>query len=314
MHYLFLSLLLVSFLNADTVSLHTMKNEKRVAFVIGNGAYDESPMHNAVSAAKKMKAFLEKNNFEVVYLENASKRELIKGLREFNYLMEKESVALFYYSGHTVHVKNKNYIIPTETFIESDYHVLYEAIELDAIIAKMKLSQNRLNIIILDSAQNNPFAQRYRTEEKGLAAIKPDEKIDLIFSCAPNRIVAPYAFTTKLISILSRRGTSNKEGFEQMQTRFKAPYQMSSAQSFYFNLPATLVSQEEKLWTETLALDSASAYSTYLSRYPASTYAAFAKANLGKLMNKQEELKEEQPQIKEDLLPERISENLLQEK
>lgn len=307
MHYL-LFFLLVSFLNADTISLDTMQNEKRVAFVIGNGTYDESPMHNAISAAQKMKIFLQKHNFEVVYREDASKRELIKGLREFNYLMEKECVALFYFSGHTVHVKKKNYIIPTETFIESDYHVLYEAIELDAIIAKMKRSQNRLNIIILDSAQNNPFAKRYRTKEKGLAAIKPDKKIDLIFSCAPNRIVAPYAFTTKLISILSRRGTSNKEGFKQMQTRFKAPYQMTSDRAFYFNLPSMLVSQEEKLWTKTLALDSASAYSTYLSRYPTSTYAAFAKANLAELMHK----KEKQPQVKEDLSPERISENLLQ--
>lgn len=314
MHYLFLFLLSVSFVYADTISLETMQNEKRVAFVIGNGSYDESPMRDAVGAAQKMKAFLEKNNFEVVYLEDASKRELIKGLREFNYLMEKESVALFYYSGHTVHVKNKNYIIPTETFIESDYHVLYEAIELDAIIAKMKNSQNRLNIIILDSAQRNPFAKRYRTKEKGLAAIKPDKKIDLIFSCAPNKIVAPYAFTTKLISVLSRRGTSNKEGFGQMQTRFKAPYQITSDQSFYFNLPARLISQEEKLWTKTLALDSASAYSTYLSLYPASTYAAFAKANLGELMDKKEKMKEEQTEIKEDLSPEQISEDHLQGK
>ncbi|MBE0497790.1 MAG: hypothetical protein IBX43_00945 [Campylobacterales bacterium] len=314
MYYLLLFLLFASFVNADTISLETMQIEKRVAFVIGNGAYDESPMHNALGAAQKMKLFLEKHNFKVVYLEDASKRELIKGLREFNYLMGKECVALFYYNGHTVHVKNKNYIIPTETFIESDYHVLHEAIELDAIIAKMKSSQSRLNIIILDSAQKNPFAKRYRTEEKGLAAIKPHEKIDLIFSCAPNKIVAPYAFTTKLISVLTRRGTSNKEGFEQMHMHFKAPYPMTSTQSFYFNLPSTLASQEEKLWTKTLTLDSASAYSTYLSRYPESTYAAFAKANLGELMDKKEKIKEEQTQVKEDLSPEYISENLLQEK
>lgn len=312
MHYLFLFLLLVSFLNADNISLDTMKNEKRVAFVIGNGAYDESPMDNAVSDAQKMKAFLEMNNFEVIYLENASKRELIKGLREFNYLMEKKCVALFYYNGHTVHVKKKNYLIPTETFIESDYHVLYKAIELDAIINKMRLSQNRLNIIILDSAQDNPFNERFRTEEKGLAAIVPDKSTDLIFSAAPNKIVPPYAFTTKLISVLSRRGASNKESFEQMKTRFKTPYQITSNQSFYFNLPFRLISKEEKRWVETLALDSASAYSAYLLRYPASKYAAFAKANLAEL--KKDEKKEERTPVKEDLSPDHVGENLLQEK
>lgn len=304
MRYFFTFLLLFSFSDADDFSLQEMQKEKRVAFIIANGEYEESPIDNAVSDAQKMKAFLQKNNFEIVYVEDASKREIIKGLRDFNSNMQKDSVSLFYFTGHTIQVKEKNYLIPIEASIESDYHVLYEAIELDAIIEKMQMSENRLNIIILDSAQNNPFGDRFRAKKKGLAEIKTDKNTDLIVSAAPNKIVQPYPFTTKLLSILSLKGVSDKEGFQVMQKRFKQPYVKLSDQSFYFNLPDKLVSKEEKVWSETLALGSISAYSAYLAQYPQSRYASIANASLKELKDR-----EEDQTVKQKLLEEQSSKN-----
>ena len=77
-----------------------MKAEKRIAFVIGNGDYDESPLKSAVSNAQAMQKFLKKQNFTVVYKENATKRDIIKSMRKFNSMLGDDGVALFYFYGH----------------------------------------------------------------------------------------------------------------------------------------------------------------------------------------------------------------------
>ncbi len=289
MRYLLSLLLFFSFIQAADISLKTMKNEKRVAFIIGNGDYEEAPIDSAADEAMKIKTFLEKNNFQVIYKEDASKRDIIKGLRAFNANMKKNSIALFYFAGHAIQVRDKNYLIPVEAAIDSDHHVLYEAIELDAILAKMRLTDNRLNIVILNASHESPFGNRYRAKTKGLAKIAAEANMDLITSSRPNRTVASYDFTSKLLSILSVKGISNAEGFKEFKKRYPQSYIQQSKESFYFNLPNKLVSKEDKIWEKTLALGSMSAYTAYISKYPDSKYTTLAKSNLSELKTKEKE-------------------------
>jgi formylglycine-generating enzyme required for sulfatase activity len=296
LHFLLSILLFYPTLNADTTSLKTMKTEKRVAFVIGNSEYDDFPVETATRDAESMKAFLQEHNFEVVYAENASKREIIKGIRAFNSIMQEDGIALFYFTGHTIQIKGKNYIIPVEASIENDYHVLYEAIELDAIIKKMKKTGNRLNILIINAASQNAYANKFRVKKKGLAKIKTTNEMDLILSSAPNKALKNYPFTTRLIPLLSLKGTSNKEALKEFQQRYKQPYVKLSNQAFYFNLPDKLESKEEKLWRETLALGSTAAYAAYLSLYPDSQHSKQASTTLDEIKRKsQAQLEEEKP-------------------
>ncbi|MFC2074130.1 SUMF1/EgtB/PvdO family nonheme iron enzyme [Campylobacterota bacterium] len=302
MRYLFSFLLLFSFLDAAQVSLATMKKENRVAFIIGNGEYDEAPIDSAVDDAMKMKNFLEKQNFHVTYIEDASKREIIKGLRTFNSNMKQDGIALFYFVGHAVQVRNKNYLIPVEASIESDHHVLYEAIELNAILSKMRSAGNRLNIVMLDSSHKNPFGDRYRAKEKGLAKLRKERNLDVITSTAPNRMTEPYPFTSKLLSVISAKGISNKEGFKEFKKRYPQSFNQTSQESFYFNLPSKLISQEDKVWKKTIALGSISAYTAYLAKNPNTKYKKEANEKLVKLINDEKEKKaQEQNALEEQL-------------
>ncbi len=294
LRFFLIFLLSYTFLNADTISLKTMQNEKRVAFVIGNGEYEDFPVEMATRDADIMKTFLEEHNFEVIYAENASKREIIKGIRAFNSSMQEDGIALFYFTGHTIQVKGQNYLIPVEASIENDYHVLYEAIELDAILKKMKKTGNRLNIVIINAANQNAYAEKFRVKKKGLAKIQTSKNLDLILSTAPNKALKDYPFTTKLVPILSLKGTSNKEALKQFQERYKQPYVKLSDQNFYFNLPDKLESKEEKLWRETLALGSTAAYASFLASFPKSEHAGQASTTLDALkLTTQEELEQE---------------------
>ena len=116
------SLLVASLLASPT--LETMKKELRVAIVIGNSSYDENPLPTSTDNARKMRAFLEKNGFYVYYGENLDKRNYIRLLRKFNKKMRPGGIGLFYFSGHIVQTKGRNYLIPVDNGIDDEAMVL----------------------------------------------------------------------------------------------------------------------------------------------------------------------------------------------
>lgn len=281
-----------------------MQNEHRVAYVIGNGDYDDSPIEYAPLASKRMRDFLESYDFDVIYKENASKRDIIKGLRAFSSKIRKGSVAVLFYAGHSIQVRNKNYLIPIDTSIENEHHVLYEAIELNAILKKMKTAQNRLNIIIIDAGHKSPFEERYRAKKKGLALIKASKNMDIIFSTVPNKFSKPYPFIPKLTTFLSLKGTANSDAFSLMHKKYKNSYIKLSSEPFYFNLPKTLVDKDTKVWKKSLKLATADAFNNYLKKFPSGKYLKKAHLQLEELrldkLHTQEKQKYLQKMTKQD--------------
>ena len=57
--------------------------QNRVALVIGNGAYRNSPLRNPVNDARLMRNLLRKAGSRVTIVENARKNELVNAIRSF---------------------------------------------------------------------------------------------------------------------------------------------------------------------------------------------------------------------------------------
>ena len=78
MKLLLLLILNISLLFASTdraLILKKMKEEQRVALIIGNNNYKSlSPLKNPINDARAMRAVLQQRGFEVLYKENANKR------------------------------------------------------------------------------------------------------------------------------------------------------------------------------------------------------------------------------------------------
>lgn len=71
-------------LQADRgLTVSKMQSEKRLALVIGNGAYSSSPLRNPVNDANAMAIALQKFNFTVIKKTNVDQRGMEDAIRQF---------------------------------------------------------------------------------------------------------------------------------------------------------------------------------------------------------------------------------------
>jgi len=142
--HLFLLFFILSNLIASNI------NEKRVALLVANANYDDAPLLHIENDLFNLEIFLKQKNFDVITVEDVTKRETIKALRRFSEKLNDSNIAFFYFAGHSASIDSENYLIPYESSIEERSEIEKESIALFKVIDKMRSSQNRVNIILLD--------------------------------------------------------------------------------------------------------------------------------------------------------------------
>ncbi|MDD5392233.1 MAG: SUMF1/EgtB/PvdO family nonheme iron enzyme [Thiothrix sp.] len=163
---------------------------KRVALVIGNQAYADSPLRNPVNDADKMAEALRGLGFEVMKATNLDQKGIKAAIRRFGERLDSNSVGLFYFSGHGTQVGGKNYLIPIGAEIQYEDEVADAAVDADLVLAKMESARNGLNILILDACRNNPFSRSFRSSTKGLARMDAPTGTVIIYATSPGDVAA----------------------------------------------------------------------------------------------------------------------------
>ena len=138
--------------------------EHRLALVIGNGDYPNAPLRNPVNDARDFAAALGDSGFDIIRLENANLRQLRTALRDFGDRLKKQGgVGLFYFAGHGMQLKGRNYLMPVGAQIEREDEIEFGSLDANQVLEKLDAAGNRFNIVILDACRNNPFARAYRS-------------------------------------------------------------------------------------------------------------------------------------------------------
>src|SRR4051812_27446486 len=88
------------------------QTERRIALVIGNATYEFGKLKNPVNDAIDVADTLKPLGFNVILRTDASQREMKRALRDFRRQLSKGGVALFYYAGHGLQSKGRNYLVP----------------------------------------------------------------------------------------------------------------------------------------------------------------------------------------------------------
>jgi len=163
----------------------------RLALVVGNAAYKSSPLRNPVNDAHDITRTLNQLGFEVIHKENANQRTMENAISRFGRQLRKQGgVGLFYFAGHGIQVKGRNYLIPVDAKIETESDVRFEAVDAGRVLGKMEDAGNDLNIVILDACRDNPFARSFRTSSKGLARMDAPKGSLIAYATAPGSVAA----------------------------------------------------------------------------------------------------------------------------
>jgi len=222
--------------------------EKRIALVIGNGAYKSDPLRNPVNDATDIADALEGLGFSVSLKIDADQRNMKQAIRAFGKRLRKGGIGLFYFAGHGVQVRGINYLIPIGVRIESEADVEYEAVDAGRVLAQMEEAENSLNIIILDACRDNPFARSFRSSSSGLAKMDAPTGSILAYATAPGSIASDGPgrnglYTSALLKHMMTPGLEIGRLFRQVRIDVlsssgekQVPWEASSLTGdFYFN-------------------------------------------------------------------------------
>jgi hypothetical protein len=146
--------------------------ESKFALVIGNGAYKDFPLSNAVNDAEDIAARLAQLGFRVQLRTNASQRQMKQAIREFAAALRGGGAGLFFFAGHGIQSKNRNYLLPVGADVQNEYELEDESVDANLVIGAMDEAASRVNILILDACRNNPFVKSFRSASGGLAQME----------------------------------------------------------------------------------------------------------------------------------------------
>lgn len=145
---------------AATASEPGKKNERRIALVIGNGAYASfgklpNPTNDARAVAKSLRDI----GFEVTEGYDLDRGGLRTTVNGFLRSATGAKVAVFYYAGHGAQIDGRNFLVPVDLRPDTAQNVLASMTDVDTILAGLD-DQVRTNIVILDACRNNPMAEQ----------------------------------------------------------------------------------------------------------------------------------------------------------
>jgi hypothetical protein len=157
--------------------------EKRVALIIGNGAYrNVTQLPNPRNDANDIATSLTRLNFSVNKVIDGTFDDMRRALLQFGRDAVGADMAVIYYSGHGMEIGGENWLIPVDAELLSDSDTENEAIPLKSAMLQAAHGSS-LGLVILDACRNNPFAAkmqrsaRYRSVDRGLVRVEPSENV-----------------------------------------------------------------------------------------------------------------------------------------
>jgi len=287
--------------------------ERRVALVIGNAAYPGAgALKNPANDARDMAAKLRRLGFDVLLRTDVRQKDMLRSLTELGEKIQPGSEVLFFYAGHGMQVRGRNYLIPIDAEIRSESAVSSEAVDVDQLLDK--LGPARLAMVILDACRNNPFERRFRGGGQGLAQINAPTGTLIAYATAPGKVAADGSgrnglYTAELLAAMDVPGIKIEDVFKRVRANVirksndaQTPWESSSLTGDFFfrggegaQAAAPALAQpasdpaaiELAYWDGVKESRDAEAFKAYLDQYPDGRFAALARVRVRELSSGQ---------------------------
>jgi uncharacterized caspase-like protein len=210
---LFLGLLSVSAMSATSGPAVAEQQEKRIALVVGNGAYEKAPLATAANDAGLIAQTLEAAGFDVVGARDLDGDTLRTSFRDFMQKAESsgpDTVAMIYLSGYAVQLGGENYFIPVDASITRDTDIPVEGLRISDYIHQLGSIPLKASIFVLDVARQQPFIEGGQQIASGLALLEPENNMLIAFNAAPGTVApsepGPYGIYAQSLAEMIRTG------------------------------------------------------------------------------------------------------------
>jgi uncharacterized caspase-like protein len=215
------------------LSSNVAKADRRVAFVVGNGAYTNvRALPNPPSDAKAIAGLLRNVGFDVVEGADLTRAQMTEKLLDFGKRAAGADLALFFYAGHGIAINGTNYLLPVDADIKSEADVkLGSAINLD-ITLDQTMGDAKVKLVFLDACRGNSFAATLHSlksastrVESGLTEMKTGEGTLLAYSTIPGKtaldgppgVASP--FTHALLANIAKPGVEIQEAMTKVRAQ-----------------------------------------------------------------------------------------------
>jgi len=216
------------------LSVSAAKADRRVAFVVGNGAYKNvAQLPNPPIDAKAMASTLRNVGFEVIEGSNLSRDQMTEKLLDFGRKAQGSDIAVFYYAGHGIAVGGTNYLLPIDADIKSEMDVkLGAAINVDLTLDQT-MGDAKVKLVFLDACRDNPFAAKIKSNSatrsvnvsSGLAEMKSGEGTLIAFATGPGQTALDgqegnnSPFTRALIDNIAKPGVEIQQAMTSVRAQ-----------------------------------------------------------------------------------------------
>ena len=162
--------------------------DKRVALVIGNGAYQYAPkLPNPTRDARAVADLFKEAGFATVLARNdTGNLDFKRSLRDLLEAAHDADIAVLFYAGHGIQIGDQNYMVPVDARLAREYDAKDEAISLERMVEALEPAK-RLRVVILDACRDNPFVVSMQRRvasrgalTRGLARVEPTQVDTLI--------------------------------------------------------------------------------------------------------------------------------------
>jgi uncharacterized caspase-like protein len=229
--------------------------EPRHALVIGNAEYANGPLVNPANDAQAVAKALSRAGFSVDLKVNASQKQMQDAITAFGDQLKRGGAGLFYFAGHGVQIKGRNFMMPVGAEIQREDEVPYKAIDVQQVLDKMETAKNRINLVVLDACRDNPFARSSRSGAGGLSQVDAPIGSLIAFATAPGSVAsdgrnANGLYTQHLLANIERPGTSIEEVFKRVRLGVRldsngtqVPWESTSLEGDFYFFPAAAVAR-----------------------------------------------------------------------
>jgi uncharacterized caspase-like protein len=291
--------------------------EKRVALVIGNGAYTNTvQLTNPGNDVADIAAALRRLNFQVIEGRDLDKRSMERTVRQFAIELPGTDVAVFYYAGHGLQIGGQNFLVPTDAKLSGEGDLDFESVPL-ALVVKQMEREAKTSLILLDACRDNPLGRnlarsmgtRAAQIGQGLAEVKTGVGILIGFSTQPGSVSldgtgrnSPYA--AALLDHIEVPGkdvsavlVSVRNDVLKATAGRQVPWEHTSLTGQVILRPEPRLGagqgkdydkeMEIAYWNSVRDTKSVAALQAYLDRYPRGTFAGLARAMVADQAQKQ---------------------------